>query len=60
VAALLEERLGAEVVLTRNEDIYVALEERTRIANQHKADLFRRSTRTLRRCARWPEWRPTI
>jgi N-acetylmuramoyl-L-alanine amidase len=40
VAALLEERLGAEVVLTRNEDIYVALEERTRIANQHKADLF--------------------
>lgn len=40
VAALLEEQLGAEVILTRDEDLYVHLEERTRIANQHKADLF--------------------
>lgn len=40
VARLLEEQLGAEVILTRDEDLYVHLEERTRIANQHKADLF--------------------
>lgn len=40
VAALLEDQLGAEVILTRDEDLYVHLEERTRIANQHKADLF--------------------
>lgn len=40
VATLLEDQLGAEVILTRDEDLYVHLEERTRIANQHKADLF--------------------
>lgn len=37
---LLEERLGTDVVLTRNSDRFVPLEERTAIANQHKADLF--------------------
>ena len=40
LGALLEERLGAEVVYTRPSDAYVGLEERTRIANEHKADLF--------------------
>jgi N-acetylmuramoyl-L-alanine amidase len=37
---LLEEDLGAEVVLTRNDDSFVSLEERTAIANRNRADLF--------------------
>jgi N-acetylmuramoyl-L-alanine amidase len=37
---LVEERLGTDVVLTRNTDKFVALEERTAIANQLGADLF--------------------
>jgi N-acetylmuramoyl-L-alanine amidase len=37
---LLEEELGAEVILTRNDDTYIPLEERTSIANQYRADLF--------------------
>jgi N-acetylmuramoyl-L-alanine amidase len=40
LAALLEDRLGSEVVLTRTDDTYVSLEGRTRIANEAKADLF--------------------
>jgi N-acetylmuramoyl-L-alanine amidase len=40
LAALIEERLGSEVVLTRSSDKFVALEERTRIANDNRADLF--------------------
>jgi N-acetylmuramoyl-L-alanine amidase len=40
LGALLRERLGTEVVFTRSDDTYVGLEERTRIANEHKADLF--------------------
>ncbi len=38
--SLLEERLGTKVTLTRDRDRFVALEERTAIANQQKADLF--------------------
>ena len=37
---LLESRLGAEVILTRNDDNYVPLDERAGIANQSQADLF--------------------
>jgi N-acetylmuramoyl-L-alanine amidase len=37
---LLEENLSSEVVFTRSDDTYIALEERTRIANDRKADLF--------------------
>jgi N-acetylmuramoyl-L-alanine amidase len=37
---LIEKELGAEVVMTRTEDVFVPLEARTAIANQHEADLF--------------------
>ncbi len=37
---LLQEKLGAEVFLTRSDDTFISLEERTAIANKHKADLF--------------------
>jgi N-acetylmuramoyl-L-alanine amidase len=37
---LIEERLGAEVVYTRTSDTFLSLEDRTRIANEQRADLF--------------------
>ena len=37
---LVEDRLGAEVIQTRTADTFVALEERTRIANERGADLM--------------------
>ena len=37
---LAERRLGAEVIYTRRDDSYVALERRTEIANLSQADLF--------------------
>ena len=37
---LLEEKAGAEVIMTRSNDTFVPLEERTAIANQKDADLF--------------------
>jgi N-acetylmuramoyl-L-alanine amidase len=37
---LIEERLGAEVVFTRTDDTFIHLEDRTRIANEQRADLF--------------------
>ena len=40
LGTLLEQRLGSEVIYTRTDDTYVALEQRTQIANDHKADLF--------------------
>jgi N-acetylmuramoyl-L-alanine amidase len=40
LGALIEERLGAEVVYTRSDDTFVPLEERTALANQKNADLF--------------------
>ena len=40
VAAKLADKSGFEVILTRNTDIYLPLEERTAIANSKGADLF--------------------
>ena len=40
LGALIETRMGAEVVYTRSDDTFVGLENRTQIANEHKADLF--------------------
>lgn len=40
LGALIEERLGSEVIYTRTDDSYVPLEDRPRMANERKADLF--------------------
>jgi N-acetylmuramoyl-L-alanine amidase len=40
LGALIESRLGSEVVYTRSDDTFVPLEVRTEIANEQKADLF--------------------
>src|SRR5882762_7517574 len=37
---LIEERLGSEVIFTRNDDTFIGLESRTELANTSKADLF--------------------
>lgn len=37
---VLETRLGADVIYTRDDDTFVPLETRTAIANEHQADLF--------------------
>ena len=37
---MVEEQLGVKVIMTRSGDIFVPLEERTAIANRHKADFF--------------------
>jgi N-acetylmuramoyl-L-alanine amidase len=37
---LLEEKTGAEVIMTRSDDTFMPLEERTAIANEKGADLF--------------------
>ena len=37
---LLERNLGVKVLMTRNKDVHVDLEERTKFANRHNANLF--------------------
>jgi len=40
LGALIEERMGSQVVYTRSDDRFIPLEERTAIANASQADLF--------------------
>ncbi len=40
VGALIEQKMGAEVVYTRSDDTFIPLEARTQLANEKKADLF--------------------
>lgn len=40
LGSMLQDRMGADIVYTRSDDTYIPLEERTRIANDRKADLF--------------------
>ena len=40
LADALSAKLGARVILTRNDDVVVSLDQRTAIANQYHADLF--------------------
>lgn len=37
---LIQQRMGSEVIMTRSDDTFIPLEERTAIANQRGADLF--------------------
>jgi N-acetylmuramoyl-L-alanine amidase len=40
LSRLVQSRMGADVVLTRSDDTFIPLQERTAIANARKADLF--------------------
>jgi len=40
LGALIEQRMGSEVIYTRTDDTFIPLERRTEIANEAKADLF--------------------
>ncbi len=56
---LLESRLGADVILTRNDNNYVSLDERAGMANHSQADLLSRSMQTIAICLRLAAWKLT-
>ena len=37
---LIDKRMGAEVIYTRDDDTFIPLQDRTKMANEHHADLF--------------------
>ena len=47
--ALIEARLGIRVILTRDDDTRMSLDDRAAVANNSKADLFRSSSARMRR-----------
>ncbi len=60
LAPVLEKELHCQVVLTRDQDIFIPLEERTAIANTQNADLFVSLHINAHPSAKYVDLKPTI